>query len=237
MIHLHKIKKAFTMIELVFAIIIIGILASLAMPRIDRDLINEASTNILADIRYTQHLALMDNKHRFDNPNWQQRWWKIMFGTCAVATNKFYMIGSDENSDGAGFFANNESAIDSTNNLPMFWTNGVACPNGGNGTVSDRIFITDKYGITNVVFADAAKVRNNARSCAVATHIGFDHLGRPHQGFGGSDIPNYASYLSQDCDITFTMSTDADGDGANDTFTIRITAETGYAFILNQPDS
>lgn len=68
-------------------------------------------------------------------------------------------------------------------------------------------------------------------------YIGFDYLGRPHSGYLGSNQPNYASYLPNDCDITFTLSTDADGDGANDTFTIRISAETGYAFIVGQPDS
>lgn len=240
MINIKCNRNAFTMIELVFAIVVIGILASLAMPRIERDLISEASTNILSDIRYTQHMALMENKQQAMRANanrWQQRWWKIMFDTCTQANNtRFYMIGSDDNANGNGVFARNEAANDPTNGLPMFWTNGTNCDNGGDGTVSDRIFITDKYGITNVTFKDVAPI-GRGRSCTGASHIGFDYLGRPHQGFGASTIPDYRSYLSQDCDITFTMSTDADGDGANDTFTIRITAETGYAFILNQPNS
>ena len=60
--NLHKQSKAFTMIELVFVIVVIGILAALALPRIERDLRQEAADNILAAIRYTQHLALNDNK-------------------------------------------------------------------------------------------------------------------------------------------------------------------------------
>lgn len=53
---------AFTMIELVFVIVVLGILSALAMPRIDRDLRQEAKDNILSSIRYTQHLALIDEK-------------------------------------------------------------------------------------------------------------------------------------------------------------------------------
>jgi len=55
-------KSAFTMIELILVIVVLGILAALAMPRVDRDSRQEAADNILSAIRYTQHLALMDNK-------------------------------------------------------------------------------------------------------------------------------------------------------------------------------
>lgn len=218
---LHLKRKAFTMIELVFAIVVIGILAALAMPRIERDLINEASTNILADIRYTQHLALIDNKHNFKKPKWQRSWWKIGFESCTGGL--FETVSS--NLDMNGNIDTNESALDPTNGLAMDVL-GSDCTTPGH---NKRMLLTQNYGITSITWGD---------TCNTAQHIGFDYLGRPHQGFmSSSDKPDYSSYLANDCDITFTMSTDADGDGANDTFTIRITAETGYAFITDQPDS
>ena len=69
---LHKHTKAFTMLELVFVIVVLGILAALALPRMDRDLRQEAKDNILSAIRYTQHLALMDNKTNPLDANWQR---------------------------------------------------------------------------------------------------------------------------------------------------------------------
>jgi hypothetical protein len=95
--------------------------------------------------------------------------------------------------------------------------------------VNQRMLLSKSYGITTIV--------KNANCNNTNMYIGFDYLGRPHSGYLSSSLPNYASYLGNDCILTFTMSTDADGDGANDTFAIQITAETGYAFIVDQPDS
>lgn len=73
-------KPAFTMLELVFVIVVLGILAALAMPRLDRDLRQEAKDNILSAIRYTQHLALMDDK-TVPGTAWQANLWNIAIGS------------------------------------------------------------------------------------------------------------------------------------------------------------
>ena len=218
MIHLHKIKKAFTMIELVFAIVVIGILASLAMPRIDRDLVNEASSNILSDIRYTQHLAINDNKHMFNNPQWQRKWWRIGFQKCTVGSGGGWFETVSTDLDMGGDIDAGEEAIDPSNNLPMD-VSGNDCAATG---LNKRMLLTKNYGITNIA--------KNANCNNANMYIGFDYLGRPHSGYLGSNQPNYANYLANDCILTFTMS-DATS------FQIQITAETGHAFILGQPDS
>ena len=222
-----KMKRvAFTMLELVFVIVVLGILAALAMPRLDRDLKQEAADHILSNIRYTQHLALTDNKHKFDKAKWQQRFWRIVFSTCS-GTDRYFMVGTDDNMEDASnaFFDQNESALDPRTGKPLFWTNGQDCSNGGDGTVSEDVFISKKYGITAVTSSGSCS--NTAKSMG---HIGFDNLGRPHYGFSNSSQPNYASIISTKCTFTFTMS---DGD----TFSIDIEPETGYAFIVGQTGS
>ncbi len=92
---LNKHKKAFTMIELVFVIVVLGILAALALPRIERDIRQEAADNILSAIRYTQHLALTDNKTDPFDPNWQNKLWKIQFINIIRQGIYFYTISSD----------------------------------------------------------------------------------------------------------------------------------------------
>jgi len=224
MIHFNsKNRLAFTMLELVFVIIVLGILASMAMSRLDRDLKQEVADSILSDIRYTQHLALMDNMHEFNKQKWQQKFWRIVFSNCG--TDLFYMIGSDTSKDDSNSanFAFEESATDPVNGKPMFNTCGAT----DKSAYSDRIFITKKYGITSVSSSGSCTGTVNG---AGGMHIGFDHLGRPHYGFSTSTIPNYSSYRNSTCTFTFTMT---DGD----TFSIDILPETGYAQIVGQPSS
>lgn len=82
-------KKAFTMLELVFVIVVIGILAAAILPRMDRDTAAEAAIRLQSDIRYTQHLALIDDKYDAGNANWAQNRWQIAF------TNNSYTIASN----------------------------------------------------------------------------------------------------------------------------------------------
>jgi len=211
----QKYRPAFTMIELIMVIIVLGILASFAIPRLDRDVSQEAADSILSNIRYTQHLALVDDKHLFNDPTWQQRYWKIMFATCQNG-DLFYRIGSDDNSNGNGMFIQTEAAIDPINGKPFFMANNDAnCD--ADTTVSNNIFLTKRFAVTAI----------DTTGCNNVAHIGFDHLGRPHQGFGASAIPNYTSYLNAQCTFKFTLS------GGND-FSISIEAETGYAQIVDQ---
>jgi len=212
-------RSAFTMLELVFVIIVLGILAALAMPRLDRDLRQEAADNILSAIRYTQHLALMDNKHKFDDAKWQQRFWHIYFGTC-TDNDKFYAIGSDDNMENStnARVDKSEAAIDPVNGKYIWWQDAQDCSNGGDNTVSPNIFISKKYGI---------KAINKSGGCN-NSYMGFDYLGRPYvSAFPSSSTPDNSGYMTQACIVTFTLSD-------NSTFSISIEPETGYAYISDQ---
>lgn len=214
----YKSRYAFTMIELIFVIVVLGILASIALPRLDRDHKQDAADSILSNIRYTQHLALMDYKHKFDNNKWQQRFWKIMFSTCANG-DIFYRIGTDDDMDSGGTFEETEAAIDPINGKPIYLADADATCDDDT-TVSSEIFLTKRFGVTDV----------DNSACNNLSHIGFDHLGRPHQGFGNSASADYDSYMDTNCTFTVTMS---DGD----TFDISIAQESGYAQILGQDGS
>ena len=58
------------MIELVFVIVVIGIITAVMLPRIDRDNVYEAAQQLISHIKYTQHLAMMDNKFDDTDDEW-----------------------------------------------------------------------------------------------------------------------------------------------------------------------
>ena len=199
-------KKAFTMIEAVMVIVVMGILAAVAIPRLENDSRQEAIDQVLSDIRFAQHLALTDDVTN-PNPNWQRAFWSISFVN--DSGNRIYGIGSDKNYNGS--FNGNEYAIDPLSGLPM---NGDNTSSDASVSPRTKLF---KKGVTNIAF-----------SAGCGPIIGFDKLGRPHSGFNGSVSPTYASVLTNACDITFTH--------PSDDFIIRILPETGYAFETSQPN-
>jgi len=209
------IKSAFTMLELIFVIIVVGILVSIALPRMDRDTRQEAAENILSDINHARHMALTDYI-RSDNGKWQKGYWRIEFGKCANSDNYYEAVGADKR-DHDGALDQDEAAIDPANGRLMWtWNNDPACNIGGNTNVtSGRIFLTKKYGIKNIV------------GCNNKKYIGFDHMGRTFVGFRGdaNNNPLFVGYQANTCTFTFTMSND-------ETFQIFIEPDTGYAEII-----
>jgi len=223
-------KQAFTMLELVMVIVVLGILAALAMPRIERDIRQEAAEDILSAIRYTQHLALMDDvkgengstatSDVFKN-SWHRSLWSFGFQGCSD-DGIFYFVASDTSRQGnidAG-----EEAMDPSNGLPMNGLNTSPCESDVQNGVSPNIFITNKYGISdgNIAYSGG---------CGAVQYIAFDYMGRPHTAIRGSTTPNYATVLQSDCNLTFSF------DGGYDPFSIIIERETGHAFIDGQPNS
>ncbi len=70
-------KSAFTMMELIFVIIVIGILSAVFIPRFGQNKLSQAANQLISNIRYTQHLALMDDEYNATNPNWYQNRWAV----------------------------------------------------------------------------------------------------------------------------------------------------------------
>lgn len=206
---LHKHTKAFTMLELVFVIVVLGILAALALPRMDRDLRQEAKDNILAAIRYTHHLALNDDKTDPTDTTWQKKLWKISFTKSTDNLANFYTVSSDLNSNGD--VSKDETAIDPANGKYMYNASGATV--GIDSDESPNIFIGKQYGINSMTFTGG---------CDDAQHIAFDHLGRPHNDIGDADN-DYNKYMDADCEIQFGFA-----DASINPLTVTITMETGH---------
>ena len=166
------------MLELVFVIVVIGILAAAIIPRFERDTLYEATEQLQSHIKYTQHLAMTDNVYQDDVPTWFYERWKIDFSNANQ-----YVIS--KGMSGTSFFDNNDTARDPLTGDDM------------DGTTIDAYDLNDKYNVTITFPAGETD-----------DVLAFDHLGRPHtlDSTGGEPASSVASIRNTDYVITLTAS-------------------------------
>ncbi|MRI58642.1 MAG: type II/IV secretion system protein, partial [Epsilonproteobacteria bacterium] len=105
-------RRSFTVLEFIIVIIVIGILAATIVPRLQTDKIYEAANQILSHIRYTQHLAIVDEKIDPSDQNWYKRRWQIYFFQSQKAS-------SDGNTKWAyAIFSDSDEGVDNYDGQP-----------------------------------------------------------------------------------------------------------------------
>ena len=199
-------RFAFTMLELVFIIIVIGILAVLAMPSFNRHPLQEAAEQVARHIRYTQHLAMLDDKFDPSDENWSRENWQLEFKH--IGATIYYEIYSDN--DHKGNSDVNETALDPLSHQLM----------DGSTNITD---LTKNFAIKTVLFS------LNCKPSPAIGEIDFDFIGRPYyyitgntSGVGVPLASNIYQYkLNSDCVITLVHETDGNA-------TITVHPETGY---------
>jgi len=225
-------KKAFTMIELVFVIVIIGILTAVILPNTKTNPVKEAAIQLVSHIRYTQHLAMIDDKFNINDSNWYKKRWQIVFTKGSMANKKYaYTIYSDAAGGNTGD-PNISEIAKNPENREQLLTGGAT---GGEPELgyNDPDFLGMKklnlgmsYGITNVIFSSSCSVGNSER-------LAFDHVGRPLKGklgssLGGGNAQAYENdnLIQTDCLITLT------DDDIN--VIIKVVHETGYTCVMKE---
>ncbi len=233
-----KKRYAFSMIELILVIVVLGIIATYSIPRLKRDTRAEAINHMLTMIRYTQNLALHDTKHQRFDSRWQRGYWRFEIYNCKNSSGLFYKIGTDRSNNLEhnlnGGINRSETAIDPSNGKFTFWDTRVPCPKDStaalNSQVSPNIFITQRYGISSVSF-NACPIYTSSRTSSDRKHIGFDGFGRPHKSYTRNSTPNHSGIAVGDCRITFNFQ-----DSSIRPFTIVVPNESGYAYLQENPN-
>jgi len=168
------------MLELIFVIVVVGIISVMIAPSFSGNKPREAADQIISHIRYTQHLAMMDNKFDPNTPNWFAQRWHITFATDSAvgSTDNVYWI-KDQNSN---IGAKTEYAVDPSDSTKILSGDSTFDSNGK----LDKLNITSEYGVT-----------------ATAGTIFFDSLGRPYDGTASI----YGDVLTSSYDINVSDGT------------------------------
>ncbi|CAA6803526.1 MAG: Putative periplasmic ATP /GTP-binding protein [uncultured Campylobacterales bacterium] len=201
-------KKAFTVIEIVFIVVIMGIIGYIATPKLlSKNNIKEASKQVLLHMKHTQQLALQDELYNPNEPDWYKKRWSIQFKKCRDSDDFFYIIFSNLDK-GFNIDQDDEPATDPLNGRSLY-------NNGNCRTIQEKnspnVLLTEKFDIQDTF----------TNTCGLGATLTFDKLGRLH----GGNKELYSNLITDDCNITFY-------DSKDNNFTISIKKETGYIEIL-----
>ncbi len=218
-------RIAFTLMELIVVVVLIGILAAAVAPFFQRDVLAEAAHQVASHLRYTKHLAMVDNTFNPNDPTWYKARWQIFFTNAKGADNHWaYTIFSD----GAGHTGNPDisevaiNPLDSSKLLTGGYSGNLIIKYNAQ-RATNELNIGHEYGIDNVKFSGGCKVPKSR------LRIAFDYYGRPiydnQRLFDGMYTKKGKSMLvRKQCRITLFK--------GNETISIAIEPETGYIHIL-----
>ena len=233
-------KKAFTLVELIFVVVVIGILAFALWPTKQPTQALEAARQIVAHIRYTQHLALNDDKfatHTYTDKDgnansiakdWYKRMWRIVFsnqnkieGKCDNTGWRYAVyqnIAGDLSDKGQP-----NGTIEAARNPAQAGKVLSACYSGLSTNTSDELNLSQTYKIKNIDFSEFA---TDSRIQGII----FDELGRAYpRGEWNTPYDNSSKFSQGDGSFGRIKLSAKDRSKAN----ILVFAETGYACVEN----
>ena len=221
-------KRAFTMLELVMVIVIVGIISVMIAPDFGNNNLRQAADQLVNHIRYTQHLAMMDNKFSTTDQKWFLGRWQIRFSQANSSESYFIMSDTiksnyDANPNAPVGFAYSEVAQDPLNpDQYLIGTEYSSFDNDSKEHINSKLDLLSEYGITSITIA-------GGNTGSTARRIIFDNLGRPYRGDTKATNANVITHLADKvakARITITLS-----DGTNSEI-IAVEPETGYTHIL-----
>jgi len=240
-------KKAFTMLELIFVIVVVGIISVMIAPSFGGNNLRQAADQVVSHIRYTQHLAMMDDKFDVNDATWFKERWQLQFvekirtttsSSSPLVSVWSYTIFSDDSNHDAN--PNSGDTVASSLFEPIqkdasgTYISGKFL-SGGFGTAINynhngrnaKMGLKEEYGINDIVFSSSCSYFSSKR-------LLFDSIGRPYYSYK-KDSSSMASnpygdmkLLESQCRISLCQNYPCDDTNE----TIAIEPETGYTHIL-----
>jgi prepilin-type N-terminal cleavage/methylation domain-containing protein len=214
-------RFGFTMVELVFVIVMVGILSAIIIPRMRDSRLREGIDQVVSHIRYTQHLAMMDDKFSPDDANWYKKRWQILFEQDDDDLWT-YTIFSDGSNGGA--LDGNPAEVEIAGN-PQDISKRLTGGSTFGAIDSDNSAVTKdlNLGKTYSVVGD-----DGIKFTGCGNRIAFDYIGRPMSGniYADGDAYPDGRLIKTLCIITIT-------DKSGGSYNVTIQPETGFADITS----
>jgi prepilin-type N-terminal cleavage/methylation domain-containing protein len=181
-------RRAFTFIEIIAVVVIVGILTAIVISSFKEDKIGLAKEEMILRLRYAQHLAVMDDKFNPEQGLWDRRRWRFNCNnarSCAVFAP----------SNPGGALVSSDFAVDPQDRTLLTGDcRGLTDCSDANTT--QRLALGLRWGISNIATTNIA---TNGNCGGGDLTIIFDEIGRPYIINGGAP-----ALLSETCKITIT---------------------------------
>jgi len=216
-------KNAFTLIELVFVIVVIGIIATISLPNLNKNNLPKAAIQVASHIRYTQHLAMMNDKFNPNVNQWYRDRWQIQFNESIDTIDVWaYTIYSDTSR------SSNANALNEIAKSPLNRNKFLTGGSSGFVDLDDSrrtkvMGLKESYGIQDIKFVNCG---------STAKRISFDHLGRPLNGDPNTAINPVHRIITSICTIELCSVDNCANANADEKISIAIEPETGYVHVL-----
>ena len=204
-------KKSFSLIEVIFTIMIIAIISSQVNLKNNLSKIKLAKQQIILHLKYTRYVAMLDNKYNHKDKLWFRKRWTMKFLNCQKEIGGiYYIIYSDENKNGK--VSKEETLIDPLSHNYIY---SFQCKEDNVYDKNKLILISKRYNIKSIDI-----------SCNKTNTIGqlsFDNNGELHSKLSTKENDFNKYKIKKDCKIDIY-------DNKNNKETITITKNTGFIY-------
>jgi len=143
---MKKRKKSFSLIEIVVAIAVFAIVATISLPKSQISQLDLATDRLVMYLNYIRYVAFIDEKYHINDPEWEKKLWSLKFQRCSKEEDGLYFVVFSDESGGTAAFKKLETMKDPLNNKYLY--SGYDCIPSHNE--SKNILLSKEYGIKEV---------------------------------------------------------------------------------------
>ncbi len=203
-----KYKKSFSLIELVFIIVIISIISVQFIPKNFKSNLNQAASKIIVHLKNTRYQAMLDNKFNHSDEFWFRERWTLKFQNCQKSIGGlYYVVYSDSNHGG---HINKTETLKDPLTQKWLYSNYDCIASSDE---SKDILLTKEYGVT--------EVEMSCNNTSTIGQISFGYDGQVYTKLGTKSTDTYKYAITKPCLITLY-------DKSDDKVTIEIEPNTGF---------
>ncbi len=201
-------KKSFSLLELIFIIVIISIVSIQFLPKNYKSNLSQAANKIIIHLKNTRYQAMLDNKFDDTDNLWFRKRWTLKFLRCSKSIGGlYYVVYSDSNK--GGNINKSETLKDA---LTQKWLySNYDCDASYNE--SKDILLTKEYGVS--------KVDVSCNSTSTIGQFSFGYDGKMYTKLSTIANEPYKYELKVPCIITLY-------DKSDNNISISIEPNTGF---------